>query len=203
MDEQKTEQNTDISKHILIILLILSLIGCGLLYYSRTLDKTEINNLNQQLTDEKNKNTKLAGQIETQNIESTKKTVAPETTAADWKNYQNEKYGFKITFQDKWKGFTVKEETLQGDNGVHFRFYVPTTDKSFSPTNPGFADVFVLSVYKLADWDNMQGQEQLPTLLKKDSKYAYTYSRWQACPKDLCDVITDAELKNIISTFSL
>lgn len=36
--------------------------------------------------------------------------------SADWRNYTNNEYGFKMTFPDSWKGFTIIKQTWQGED---------------------------------------------------------------------------------------
>jgi hypothetical protein len=192
-------------KQILVIALILSLLGVACLLYFRSQDKTKISDL-------ETTNTYLQNSIDTQTEKdasnTTNDTAATPTPQASvdtsWKNYENKTYGFKLTLGDLWKGYEVAEETKQSDGGTYYRFYVPTTDTSFSSTKPGFADAFLIAVYTLADWDKLLMQEgSKPTLIQKNDTYVFAYSSWQACPTDLCDTITSAEIKNIIKTFSL
>lgn len=198
------EESSNSTPNILIILLIIALIGIAVLFYLNMQNKDSINTLQTQVSDLNIKlNVMSSDQTAQTSTEPTSSTTpTPESTA--WKSYKNDKYGFTLTFGDLWKGYQVKEETIKDDKGSHYRVYVPTTDAQFSATNPGYADPFVISVYTLADWDNVLKQEGTkPTLIQKDDQYAYAYSTWQACPQDLCNTVTSAETKNIIKTFNL
>jgi hypothetical protein len=196
------DNSSNSTPNILIILLIISLLGIAVLFYLNMQNKETVNTLQTQMSDLNIKYNALSSTQTTTPEATSSATPTPESTA--WKTYTNDKYGFTLSFGDAWKGYQVKEETIKDDKGSHFRVYVPTTDKQFSSTNSGYADPFVISVYTLADWDNVLKQEGTkPTLIQKDNNYAYAYSSWQACPQDLCSTITSAEIKNIIKTFNL
>lgn len=197
------EEPSNSTPNILIILLIIALIGIGVLFYLNMQDRENISTMQTQISDLGIKVNSLSSSEETASPSPTpSSTPIVEDTA--WKNYTNDKYGFKLTFNTLWKGYQIKQETIKDDKGDHFRVYIPTSDQQFSTTNPGYADPFVISVYKLADWDNVLMQEGAkPTLIQKNGDYVYAYSTWQACPQDLCNGITSAEIKNIIKTFNL
>lgn len=191
MDEQ-----TDIMKHVLIILLILALGGGGYLYYLRVQDKNQVDELESKYLQLKTKYNSLLSQ-------QTASPVSTPTATADWKIYTNENYGFTLTFNNNWQGYKVEQDTTNfDDNGIHYRFYLPTTDKDYSTDKVGYVSPFVISVYKLADWEKLQKEEgPKGILIDKNDKYAFGYSTWQDSPEDLVDAITIAEIKKIIDTF--
>ena len=196
------EDQTDIIKHILIVLLILFLVGGGYLYYLRNQDKNKVNELEDKYSQLKSKYNSLLSQ----QIASSTLTPTPTSTAtAEWKTYKNEKYGFELIFNDLWEGYLVERDDSVEDefSGVHYRVYIPTNSSKWSGSKKGYADPLVISVYKLADWEKLQ-KEEAPKdiLIDKNEKYAFGYSTWQDTPEDLVDTITIVEIKKIIDTFN-
>lgn len=192
------EDQTDISKHILIVLLILAIAGGGYLYYLRTQDKKKIDDLESQYSQLRTKyNTLLSEQ-------TTSPSPSP-TATSDWKTYKNDKYGFTLTFNNSWKEYKSEQDIENyNDSGIHYRFYLPTTDTSYKTDKSNYASPFVISIYKLADWDAMDKEEAAKfTLIEKSDKYAFVYSTWDQAPTDLKDKITDSEIKSVMETFKL
>jgi hypothetical protein len=87
---------------------------------------------------------------------------------------------------------------------MHYRFYLPTKDTSYKTDKTGYASPFVISVYKLADWEAMSKDDQTKfTVISKDDKYEYVYGTWDKAPSDLENTITNTEIKKVIDTFEL
>jgi len=141
-----------------------------------------------------------------------KKSASATTTAsatatsatADWKTYTNEKYGFKLTFNDLWKGYKVVEEVPVENSDLvsdlYLRVYVPTSSSVWSGKMDGYWDVFTVSVYSLKNWENLQAEEgPKPTMIDQNSKYVFGFSTAQDNPSDGRDILVDA--KNIKNTF--
>ena len=186
------EDEIDISKHILIVLLILTLSGAGYLYYLRTQDQNKIEDLESQYSQLKTKyNTFLS-----------KQTASPTPIAtSDWKTYTNGKYGFTLTFDNAWQGYKYEQDTTTyDDNGIHYRFYLPTKDSDYETEKTGYASPFVISVYKLSDWEEMDNQDDF-TKIDENSKYVFVYGTWKKAPTDLENTITSDEIKKVIGTF--
>ncbi len=186
------EDQTDISKHILIVLLILALGGCGYLYYLKTQDDNKISDLESQYSQLKDKYNNVISQ----------QTSSPSPSPTqDWKTFTNEKYGFSLTLNDNWQGYKYEQDTKNfQDNGVHYRFYLPTKDKDYKTDKTGYASPFVISIYKISDWENLGNKNDF-TKIDQNDKYVYAYSIWDTVPSDLEETITDAEIKKVINTF--
>ena len=77
---------------------------------------------------------------------------------ADWKSYQNEEYGFKISFPEQWKNYKVSEK----DAGIAFKL---------KHQDGNYHDVFNISVYTKEQWNKIQSEEgPKPTYLSEDKK---------------------------------
>jgi hypothetical protein len=122
------------------------------------------------------------------------------STVADWKTYTNDKYGFTLTFDDLWSGYTVKEETptppVAGAN-AEIKFYLPTQDWAGTANNPW--NPFILSIYTPSAWATESAQEgPIPTFVVQNDSYVIAYSTAQDRPNDGVSQIND--VKNVVAT---
>lgn len=116
--------------------------------------------------------------------------------------YENEKYGFSLTFDGGWEGYEFFEETIQGI--PVFYLGLPTTQTGYldGSVDSGYASLFAISVYTPSKWNEVKNSEgPKPTLLKETDKYVFVWSSAQARPDDLKTQFDD--IKNIIATFKV
>jgi len=120
--------------------------------------------------------------------------------------YENETYGFGLTFKASWAGYKFFEANNSGSTTVK-TYYValPTTDTAWDETSvgitKGYASLFVMGVYTKAEWAEMAGGEILPAKLGEGDKYVYTYLPGQAHATDLKTQY--GEISDIIKTFEV
>jgi uncharacterized protein YgiM (DUF1202 family) len=120
--------------------------------------------------------------------------------------YENDTYGFGLTFKSDWAGYKFIEADNEGSTTVK-TYYVclPTTDKNWNETSigipKGYASLFVMGVYTKAEWAKMAGGEIHPAKLGEGTKYVYTYLPGQAYASDLKTQYSS--IKDIIDTFEV
>ena len=120
--------------------------------------------------------------------------------------YENETYGFGLTFKASWAGYKFIEY-INSESTTVKTYYVclPTTDsawdESMSGIPKGYASLFVMGVYTKAEWAEMAGGEILPAKLGEGDKYVYTYLPGQAHATDLKTQY--GEISDIIKTFEV
>jgi hypothetical protein len=133
--------------------------------------------------------------------------VATTISTANWKTYTNTKYGFTLTFTDKWQGYKVKGETAGTSALATYRIFVPTSSKTFSSEMPGYADPFVISIYKKTTYDNLKTDPNIPfdlnygTKLADNGTYVATVAYWQDSPTDLQTSGLDKEVTTVAKSF--
>lgn len=123
------------------------------------------------------------------------------------------KYGFSMTFGDKWNGYKIKQ-VLQKDMDpqpgyalVTCYFEMPTTSTEEVWTTASidhdakYASLFAVSVYTPAQWLTAQEEANKPTKLGETADYVWGWSQAQAVPTDLEAVYADA--KNVVATFAI
>lgn len=134
-------------------------------------------------------------------ITASKSASASPTPSAskDWKDFSNDEYGFSLRLTDNWQNYQWQEENPNDGTATKwFRFYIPTNDSNYaSGEMPGYANPFVISVYTKAQWNALDKSGPHDTYIAENDNYVIAFSSWQACPTDLCDVITSAEMKKI------
>lgn len=120
--------------------------------------------------------------------------------------YENETYGFGLTFKASWAGYKfVEYKNSESTTVKTYYICLPTTDKNWDETMTGipkgYASLFVMGVYTKAEWAEMAGGEILPAKLGEGDKYVYTYLPGQAHATDLASQY--GEISQIIKTFEV
>jgi hypothetical protein len=123
------------------------------------------------------------------------------------------KYGFTMSFSDKWDGYKIKQvlqkdmEPQPGYALVTCYFQMPTTStdeawtKAGTDHDPNYASLFAVSVYTPEQWQAAQEEPNRPTKLGETSDYIWGLSQAQSIPDDLAELYKD--VKNVASTFSI
>lgn len=144
---------------------------------------------------------------------TTTTTTTPTTTGATTTTptattdliYSNTKYGFTLTLPSTWKGYKMKEATLEGDGTATYYINVPTTDKSVvadKSVDAGYYSPFAISVYTLGQWTAIEGLDStMDTLITKNDTYAFAWGQSNGNPPS--DWNKTADIKTIIASFKL
>jgi len=173
--------------------------------------------MSKKATDEKSK---LQVQIDDLNKQISELKAASLTSTSttdettDWKIYTNDKYGFSLILNDKWKNYKVfnqegTNDFLSGNAEDEFRLCLPSIDGR--PSDPkGYACLIAISVYKKSayekEWNESETTGNISSasvgtkLGEKNNKVFVSNYLWINEPSDLKD-IDSKELKNILSTF--
>jgi hypothetical protein len=120
--------------------------------------------------------------------------------------YEDETYGFGLTFKPSWAGYRFfKINSTESTTIVGYYVAVPTNDKTWtepgSGIESGYASLFAMGVYTKTEWAKLEGQEMKPAKLGESDKYVYTYLPGQAHPTDLGTQYN--EINEIIKTFEV
>jgi len=141
-------------------------------------------------------------------VNHTKTSTSTKATDTTSKNlsYSNAAYGFKMTFPSTWKGYKLKEATIDGTTMVYY-IELPTTDtpaEAGTTNDAGYYSPFAISVYTLNQWETAQSAEGAKTdvLITKNSKYAFAWSQANGIPASDFGSKT-ADIKTIIASFKL
>lgn len=139
---------------------------------------------------------------------TTPTTTKPTSTTQDSTDltYTNSTYGFTLTFPASWKGYKFKEASYEGSTITYYA-QIPSSDtmvNSAGMTNDsGYYSPFAITVYTLAQWDNMQNSEgPNETLITKNDKYAFVWSQANGMPPSDIGTKLD-DIKAIIASFKL
>jgi len=87
----------------------------------------------------------------------------------DWKTYTNTQYGFKLTFPDSWKGYSVVQQ------GNEFDFLVPLEQ----PYTGQLGQAFVVKTIPVGQWKDGTPNglaSPLGVYVGKNNKYAIGFS---------------------------
>lgn len=135
---------------------------------------------------------------------TTGSSTSSTTTAAADLTYTNSKYGFTLTFPATWKGYKMKEATIEGATATYY-INVPSTDKSAtgdSTADAGYFSPFVIGVYTLDQWAAVEAIDgPKDTLIIKNDTYAFAWSQANGVPPS--DWNKSADIKKIIASFKL
>lgn len=107
--------------------------------------------------------------------------------------YNNKQFGFDLTFNSAWKGYTVSQRTEDKVEAV-YDFSIPTKDTNYKN---GYAVPLTIKVYSPANYPT---NSQL-TKIKQTDAYIFAYTIWEQAPSD--SAITEKDIANVISTFKL
>jgi len=173
--------------------------------------------MSKKATDEKSK---LQVQIDDLNKQISELKAASLTSTSttdettDWKIYTNDKYGFSLTLNDKWKNYKVFNrkdinDFLSGNAEDEFRLCLPSIDeRPFDPKS--YACPIAILIYEKSayekEWDESETTGNISSasvgtkLGEKNNKVFVSNYLWINEPSDLKD-IDSKELKNILSTF--
>lgn len=134
-------------------------------------------------------------------------TSTPSTTPSTDLTYSNPTYGFTMTFPATWKGYKFKEANFEGST-ITYYVEVPSTDsnsKTAGTTNDaGYYSSFAITVYTLAQWQDLQNSEGaiMATKITQNDKYVFTWSQANGVPATDFGSKSD-DIKTIIVSFKL
>lgn len=121
---------------------------------------------------------------------------ATATNTASWKTYTNSKYGFTLTFTDKWKGYEVIDFRESGTGEApapaedQYEVYAPTSSTIWSTDKKGYASIFKINVYDKTVFENILKSNDDPYInsngvIAENGKYVFFKSTGQDYPEDL------------------
>ncbi|KKP38269.1 MAG: hypothetical protein UR28_C0019G0024 [Candidatus Peregrinibacteria bacterium GW2011_GWF2_33_10] len=118
----------------------------------------------------------------------------PDTQTQDL-TYTNSEYGFTLTIPSTWEDYTTKSgPKADGKSG---------TSDSVAFSLPSQSPLFVVYIYPIATWENVQKEEgPIPTYLEENNEYAFAYSMTQDAKNETM-VARISEIKDILKTFKL
>ena len=132
------------------------------------------------------------------------------SVVSNWKAYTNNEYGFKITFPDSWKGYTIEKSSWTGHvinnyaqsySGVELIFKNPQSTSSQAWQNIPIM-VFTPNVWKMVNGDNptvaVSAAPIGPAKIGENAKYIFaTPPRWYGFTDD----VGFQEAVEIVKTF--
>jgi len=135
-------------------------------------------------------------------IEGTPEEECNDTVIVDdgsWKTYKNDEFGFELSFNDAWKGYSVNIETLSQAFGS------PTLIKFGFAEGADLlpADIpLTIYVYPISNWNSLtqQAKEQV-NYITKTKDHAYAYKQWSKAPADLAD--KNLEIRKVAESLKL
>lgn len=129
--------------------------------------------------------------------------VAPTSATTDL-IYTNSTYGFTMTFPASWKGYKMKEVTMDGAAKVYYCNF-PTTDATVmadESADAGYFSPFAIGVYTLSQWADIEAAEgPKPSVLAKNDTYVFTAS--QANGISPADFVERGDIEGIFDSFTL
>jgi len=103
-----------------------------------------------------------------------KATPTPKDEIADWRIYKNEKYGFSLTFPERWEGYQVDER-----NDVVYPS-VKYIDFKLKSKDGRYKSVFIIGIYPKDTWKLIQSEEgPKPAYFKENNNYIFSFSTAQ------------------------
>lgn len=126
-------------------------------------------------------------------------TTASTTDATkDWKTYENTKYGFRLTFSDEWKNYSITETVATDHESssplAYLQISVPTTN------NKGVVTIYIYTpnAYNAS----VKAQDPGPgTLLGRNDSYVFTYSPNNGLHGDPDITFNNTLIPNLAKTF--
>lgn len=117
--------------------------------------------------------------------------------------YQNKEYGFQLTLNDSWKGYRIRQESLQ-NFAVSFVFEIPIES---GWTSPFSIQVYPKASYKTPPGDPVGDYAPLDyknddTYLGENDHYFFQKSWWQDTPRELAGKYIHGDFK-LETMFSL
>lgn len=111
--------------------------------------------------------------------------------------YQNKDLGFKVTLPAEF--IYYQTQRVATEDYIDIEFYIPTSDTEFVQSVPGYAQAFVVRVYKKAGWDKVNHNEATAIYKKfgTSGDYTLTYHLADNMPKDWQEKWTE-DFKNSI-----
>ena len=130
-------------------------------------------------------------------------TTTPSTTKTDgtdsWKTYTNSDYGFTLTFGDLWKGYKVKETTIDLSSTITYHFTMPYSDNEASETHDkGYYSILFVNIFTKDEYNKVENKG---LLLGSNNNYVFTYGGAQESVETLKAL--QADVTNVASTFKL
>ncbi len=116
--------------------------------------------------------------------------------------FENTQFGFMFKIPQSWGEYRIVQAT--DDYGTSFEVLIKTNDSSYSyPEYPGWIMPVVFSVYTKAQYQEIISDpiaNNANKFIDEKNNYIYTYSHWQDCPQDLCDIINP---EDVVKTFKV
>lgn len=196
---------------IIITVLIMAGLGAGGWYYMDGKQKAQKKDWDKQVTDLQKEVKDLKDAAAAKEAASASSSSSSSTSSSSTSTpatnpwlYTNSTYGFTLTFNSLWQGYTMKEATNTGSTKTYY-VCVPTTDSDWaaasSTSNAGTVSIFALSIYTQAQWTAATSEEgPTPSLVGQSGSWYVGYSPAQAYPADKATLATDVH--NVIATFA-
>ncbi len=189
---------------VILTIVITAVVAVGASYYylnnKAEEEKTELQNQIDELKDQ-------VSDLQAAEAD-TSTTTEVDDDELSWKTYQNSKYGFSLTFGDKWEGYRVDDWSQTHTEGPapaddSYDVYVPTSDKDFDINMPGYANTFRILVYTKTTYQALEGGAMMVSdnVLGEKNDMVFVVSYWQDSPSDLRSSGLSSELESIASTF--
>ncbi len=133
---------------------------------------------------------------------------AAETASATTVDCGDDAYAFDLTFGDKWTGYKVKTVTpTYALSTCYVTMPTATSDTNWTVAgedhDAGYASVFAVSVYTIAQWTAALAEANPPAQLAFDGTYYWGWAPAQALPQDLQDSKISGEVQALVATFAL
>ncbi len=209
MEEQTTKSGMSVGVVVAVAAVVAIAFGGGTYAYVNGKANKEKDELKTQIAQLEN-GTASASATAASSPSSAKSATATTSATdetANWKTYTNTKYGFTLTFTDKWQGYRIKNFASSPMTEV-ISVEVPTTDANYQSRSTEYVDAgydypFVISVWTTDQWNQwVEGQDgpQSKKLGEKNG-YVFAYMTWQDSPADLRASGLDKEVTSVAESF--
>jgi hypothetical protein len=133
-------------------------------------------------------------------VSVTSSEIASQTAVAkatvDPNLYENSKYGFSVSLQDGWEGYSAKASSNDPQWAVQkIDFQIKASDgQTYIP--------MIIYVADASSYSEDLATSVHATKITQSDKYVYLYSTWEQTPNSLI-ALTDKSIANTIKTFKL
>ena len=212
MDEQIQQAPKKLSTGSMVaVAVVLAIaIGGGTYAFANNKAQKEKTDLQAQITELQNQIDETTAKTTSAPTSTTTSPTAATDETVDWKTYTNDKYGFTLTFTNKWQGYRVVEKTDPESAEVSYRVFVPTSEKQWSDPalGEGYAGPFVISLFKTSVWDDLEAKSNADnpiaiygSVVTKNTDYVAVVAYWQDSPADLRASGLADEAKSVAQSF--
>jgi hypothetical protein len=129
--------------------------------------------------------------------------VSPVSTA-DWKTYENDRYGFSMKFPSSWGEVKIKEFNMTGSDMIYI-ISVPSKNVEAATatimTDAGYAPVFSIIICTLDQWVTVQDNGPIyAKVMAKNDKYVFAWYQATSLPSDFKN---GNDIPAVIASFKL